>query len=483
MKLKAVRNKRRKWWRRRAALLLPVMLLILYIHAGDVIEAGGSVRWSGYDRAVGPVIVQEVVDGNRQAAAGNAAGGLDLALADRQAGAEWSAEEQKEIYRRLAAGELVTDRGNQPSRIPDKPTVYLTFDDGPSGLTPNVLDILAEENVKATFFVLGSLVERYPDATKRIVDEGHAIGNHSYDHVYERLYTDFAEFFKQVTLTDEIIWRTTGVRTPLFRAPGGTYRHFDPFYSYYMEQAGYAVYDWDVDSGDSRRKDVTASEIIANITGATLKHEMIVLLHDGGGHEETVQALPEIIRHFKRLGYQFAALDDSVEPRQFTLGSLKWKRSMSWQEHVQNMEWVAAFRSTRESIHEAPVNEERLMLMVNGQRYVLESEDFYVLDGHYQVKLARLAKVLGAGLIKRAAACCVNPPFLMNGGGLAYEQPDSWGMTGHLSGERLQTALLALATVKDGRLYLPLRKTVEMLGGSISSYGLGRDVREIQVRI
>ena len=552
MKLKAVRTKRRKWWRRRAALLMSMMLLSSYIHAADMIEAGGSVVWPDHSRA-GEVAAeaehavvkmdaggQEWVKDVRQlraqyreseqeramlarwtiaepsgygqefvmedgrsvghgrssgldragddlrAGSGKGPGGPALALTERQGSASWSASEQEEIYQRLARGELVNGREDISYRKPEQATVYLTFDDGPSELTPKVLDILAEENVRATFFVLGSLAERYPETVKRIVDEGHAIGNHTYDHDYERLYGDFAVFFRQVTQTDETIRRITGVRTTLFRAPGGTNRNFDPFYSYYMEQAGYVVYDWDVDSGDSRRKGVPAAEIIANVQRAPLKHELIVLLHDGSGHEETVRALPEMIRYYKGLGYQFAALDKAVEPRRFTLGSLKWRRTTSWEEHVQYMELVSDFRSmSEEAIHEAPQGEEHLMLVVNGRRHVLGPEDFYVLNGRYQVKLARLAETLGDGRIRRGA-CCVSLPYLMHGG-RAYERADPRVVPGRFAGDRMQAQLpmmlLAHATVKDGDLYLPLRLTVEMLGGSIPSYDLSRAIKEVQVRI
>ena len=529
--------------------------------AGKRVDVGGSageVARSGRAVEVVYASVQETVARNRDDA-------------EKQAGSGASVQEQKEIYRRLAAGESVTGDSDRSYRVPDKPTVYLTFDDGPSTLTPRVLDILAEEKVRATFFVLGSLVERYPDTVKRIVEEGHAIGNHSYDHEYERLYTNFSSFFEQVTQTDDAIWRTTGIRTRLFRAPGGTYRHFDPFYSYYMDQAGYLVYDWDVDSGDSRRKGVPASEIIANVQGAPLKHQLIVLFHDGSGHEETVQALREIIRYYKRLGYQFAALDASVEPRRFTPGTLKWKRTTSWQDHVRNMELVATVREMREEAYEASTDEERLMLVVNGRRYEWGSEDFYVLDGHFQVKLARIVEALGPEIGRAAASrwyasgrvygpgdvrmrsvpvadaglhsllmpandrigragCCANLASGTHAGGLAYEQGVFGIWSGFVSGAGLHSllmpandrtgragccanlasgthagglayeqgvfgirsvpvadarlhSLLAMVTVRDGELYLPLRRTVELLGGSIPAYDLSRAVKEVQVRI
>src|SRR5690606_38338236 len=98
---------------------------------------------------------------------------------------------------------------------------------------------------------------------------------------YKDLYPDFDRFWSQVSRTEAILEKITGEKTRLVRAPGGTYTKFDAFYFYFMEQSGYKVHDWNVDSGDSKRKGVPASEIIANVKNSLLKHEMNVLLHDG----------------------------------------------------------------------------------------------------------------------------------------------------------------------------------------------------------
>ena len=209
----------------------------------------------------------------------------------------------------------------------DEKIVYLTFDDGPSKFTPMVLDILKAEGIKATFFVLGEQVERNPDLAKRIVEEGHAIGNHSYNHRYEDLYSGFNAFAKQVIDADEAIYAATGVRTLLFRAPGGTHTNFDQGYFDAMAKAGYKVHDWNVDSGDSKRRGVPASEIVTTIQGSRLGNKLNVLLHDSAGHEESIKALPAIIDYYKGLGYSFAALTDEAEPIQFHIATkLKWNR-------------------------------------------------------------------------------------------------------------------------------------------------------------
>src|SRR5690606_38065093 len=102
--------------------------------------------------------------------------------------------------------------------------------------------------------------------------------------------------------------------TPLFRAPGGTYGNFDKSYMKALNEAGFLTFDWNVDSGDSRSRDVTAEEIIRNVTDAEPKERMMVLMHDSATHEETLLALPAIIEHFQQLNYEFVVINEETEP-------------------------------------------------------------------------------------------------------------------------------------------------------------------------
>jgi peptidoglycan-N-acetylglucosamine deacetylase len=243
------------------------------------------------------------------------------------------------VYQQLQSGKKIMQE--QSYITPDKPTVYLTFDDGPSKLTPQVLDILKKENIQATFFITGDQLngQAREDILKRIVEEGHTIGNHSYNHEYKQLYSNgFNGFWEQIQQNEDRIEQITGIRTNLIRAPGGTGMNFDAFYFYYLDQAGYLVYDWDVDSGDSRRRGVPASEIIAAVKKSPLKHELNVLMHDGAGHGESVKALPEIIRYYQEEGYVFAPLTEKVKPAQFKVSSkLKWNRQTSADQFAQRL--------------------------------------------------------------------------------------------------------------------------------------------------
>lgn len=208
----------------------------------------------------------------------------------------------------------------------EKPTIYLTFDDGPSKLTPQVLDILKAEDVKATFFVLGQLAESRKELLKRINDEGHAIGNHTYSHNYSKLYTSFSTYWNEIQKTENILDEIVGKRPSIVRTPGGTYKNWDPFYFFYMDQADYIVYDWNIDSGDSKRVGVPSNEIIQNVKKSKLNNKLILLMHDGTGHENTVKALPEIIHYYKEKGYQFSRLTEEIEPVIHPRTTTRWER-------------------------------------------------------------------------------------------------------------------------------------------------------------
>jgi hypothetical protein len=182
------------------------------------------------------------------------------------------------------------------------------------------------------------------ETIRRIVREGHALGNHTYDHKYEDLYGSFASFWEQAERTNDILEHIAGERVSLLRAPGGTAKNFDAFYFYYLEKAGYKIHDWNVDSGDSKRRGVPASEIVANVKRTKLAHEMNVLLHDGAGHEESAKALPDIIEYFQEKGYRFAALTEETKPISFKVSKPKWSRAVSEAEHARLLALVEPSR-------------------------------------------------------------------------------------------------------------------------------------------
>lgn len=190
---------------------------------------------------------------------------------------------------------------------PEKKVIALTFDDGPwPNSTAKVLDILKKNNIKSTFFVVGQNVKNYPDLTKRIVTDGHIIANHTWHHWYHQMNPQVAAY--EVANTTDIIYKTTGVKTSLFRPPGGNMRNG---VAAYAKSNKYAVIMWSSDSMDYSRPGVP--RLINNIFREA-KPGGIVLMHDGGGdRSHTVKALPEIISKFRKQGYEFVTIPELLE--------------------------------------------------------------------------------------------------------------------------------------------------------------------------
>ena len=158
----------------------------------------------------------------------------------------------------------------------------------------------------------GQHAELHPDVLQRIYAEHHAIGNHSYDHDYKKLYVSPETFLSEMERTDEIIHGILGVRPLILRAPGGVIGHFTKAYDPALKASGYVEHDWNVSSADAAPNHPVAQDFIDNIDGQTDKpvaaHAAIILMHCSEGHEETVKALPEIIRILKAKGYTFGVI-------------------------------------------------------------------------------------------------------------------------------------------------------------------------------
>ncbi len=198
----------------------------------------------------------------------------------------------------------------------DEKVVYLTFDDGPtSSCTPLILDILAEENVKATFFLIGSQAKRYPGLVRRQYAEGHGIGNHSYTHAFKKIYSDTEYFMEELYRTEKLLQSILGTdkRFRLMRFPGGSYgERLAPFRER-AKEGGFIYIDWNCQTGDAESsKPRTPEELIDRfMETAKGKNSLVVLMHDSPGKKTTVEALPAIIRYLKEEGYRFELLPGS----------------------------------------------------------------------------------------------------------------------------------------------------------------------------
>ncbi|MEH1827111.1 MAG: polysaccharide deacetylase family protein [Nostoc sp.] len=190
---------------------------------------------------------------------------------------------------------------------PSQKVIALTFDDGPwPESTAEVLDILKKNQIKGTFFVVGENVKNYPNLLKQEIAEGHVIGNHTWHHWYQFLNPQAAAY--EIDHTEDIIFKTTGLKTNLFRPPGGVMHNGVVDYA---RNSKYAIIMWSSDSVDYSRPPVP--KLISNIFREA-KSGGIVLMHDGGGNRSrTVQALPEIIDNFRNQGYRFVTIPELLE--------------------------------------------------------------------------------------------------------------------------------------------------------------------------
>ncbi len=188
----------------------------------------------------------------------------------------------------------------------DQPIVALTFDDGPhKTLTPELLDLLAKRNVKATFFVLGSLVATYPEIAQRIVKEGHEIANHTWSHPNLAKMGD-GGVRDQFERTRSIIHQTTGVNPTVMRPPYGAFTERQR--SWALKEFGYPTIMWDVDPLDWRRPG--ASVVAQRILDRT-RNGSIILVHDI--HPGSIEAMPRVIDTLLQRGYRFLTVSELLK--------------------------------------------------------------------------------------------------------------------------------------------------------------------------
>lgn len=207
----------------------------------------------------------------------------------------------------IAAGILEpSDRGKEAveassATVQDgKKRVFLTFDDGPSPYTETILDICRSYNVKVTFFVVGKTGEKNEELYRRIVEEGHTIGMHSYSHKYSEIYESLASYQEDLEKLQAYIYEITGVTADICRFPGGSSNTVSkvPMQELidYLGEEGIDYYDWNVSSGDASGEDYTAGQVVDNVlNGIESNNTSIVLMHDAAGKTQTVEALPMII--------------------------------------------------------------------------------------------------------------------------------------------------------------------------------------------
>lgn len=211
----------------------------------------------------------------------------------------------------------------QPAAADDMPqeqekVVYLTFDDGPSAYTPQLLRLLARNDAQATFFLVAT-PQCTDEMLQAIVAGGHSIGVHSLSHDFKHIYSSDEAFLEDLYAMQNLIREKTGITTTLMRFPGGSSNTVSRRYSCgimsrlveSVTEAGFRYFDWNVDSGDAAGC-LDTERIYRNvIAGVRGREQAVVLLHDV--YPCSVQAVEQILAWGKKNGYSFRALTAQSE--------------------------------------------------------------------------------------------------------------------------------------------------------------------------
>ncbi|WP_242555260.1 polysaccharide deacetylase family protein [Bacillus cereus] len=203
------------------------------------------------------------------------------------------------------------EKGEGKKETQNKKVIYLTFDDGPGKYTQEVLNILKQENVKATFFVIGSHAEQFPDLIKSEKQNGHYVGLHSMTHDYKKLYTQ-GSFLAEMKQVQQILQRIIDKNPILCRPPYGSKPGLIQDLRDKLAEAGFKIWDWTIDSLDWKYNKIpleqSVPKIVENVVSQANKDQEIVLMHDI--HLQSVKALQEIIKQLKNKGYIFKAYSE-----------------------------------------------------------------------------------------------------------------------------------------------------------------------------
>lgn len=218
----------------------------------------------------------------------------------------------------LSFNTIITINADETSQSEDKKIIYLTFDDGPARkVTSDVLDILKEENVPATFFLIGNQIKGQEKLIQRMYDEGHSIGLHSMTHEKGCLYCSNESFLKEMLEAQDMINSVLNVKPNILRFPFGcnnnTYKISQSMVDL-LHKNNLNIYDWNVDSGDGANPNSSPETIYKH--SISDKDNIFLLMHCGYQSKNSVKALPLIIKHYKEKNYEFRAITKDT-PEEF----------------------------------------------------------------------------------------------------------------------------------------------------------------------
>lgn len=252
-------------------------------------------------------VVQQAVEAEAMAAAAE--------VVEAVAQARFSAETPayQELYPDFYAPQPLAEQSQESG------VIYLTFDDGPTKNTDRILEVLAEKDVKATFFVTGHTDGASLERMREIVAQGHTLGMHSFMHDYAVIYDSVEAFLDDMYQVFVLIRETTGETPTVFRFPGGSINSYNSgIYQELMAEMlrrGFVPYDWNISAQDATSKPLAAEEIVENVfASAAGKERGIVLMHDGSSNESTAEALGTIIERFQEMGFRFDRIQPDTKP-------------------------------------------------------------------------------------------------------------------------------------------------------------------------
>lgn len=201
---------------------------------------------------------------------------------------------------------------------PDKPNVYLTFDDGPSKNTDSILDTLAEFNVRATFFCIARQEEENIARYRRIVEEGHTLGMHSYTHKYQAIYANLDSFKRDVEGIRGFLYQVTGVRPQYYRFPGGSSNTVSkvPMKKCirYINRSKLTYFDWNAQNDDATGRKSTSKQLVQHAMESVRRagKNVVLLLHDEKTKTATAQSLPVLITQLGNAGYDILPITEKT---------------------------------------------------------------------------------------------------------------------------------------------------------------------------
>lgn len=211
--------------------------------------------------------------------------------------------------------------------LPLSKTIYLTFDDGISPkMTDTFIDILNEENVKGTFFVIGNTLETNKQTLKKLVDSGHGLGLHTYSHEAELIYKSKESFINEMIKTRKLIEQLTGQTTNIMRFPFGSKNHCFKLNDAWIDaihENNMKIYDWNVDTHDGEHPNNSPYNIYKSTIST--KDNIILLMHCTTLNKNSSIALKQTIKYYKDNNYTFKIIDDST-PEMYSFKSQKNKK-------------------------------------------------------------------------------------------------------------------------------------------------------------